>query len=355
MIASDEKSLSINDRQIGSAHPPYIIAEMSGNHNGNIERAFRIMEEAKAAGADAVKLQTYTADTITIDHDGPGFVIEGGLWDGAKLYDLYKTASTPWEWHEALFAKGRELDITVFSSPFDATAVDFLEDLEAPAYKIASFEVTDIPLIEKTASTGKPIIISSGMATIEELHEAVDAAQRAGSGEIILLHCVSAYPTPPHESNLLRLQDIVAEFSVVTGLSDHSVGTTVAVTAVALGAAVVEKHFTLARADGGPDAAFSLEPSEMAQLCQDCRISWDALRRPKFGAAKLENEMKSLRRSIYVVEDIAVGETFNLKNIRCIRPGHGLTPKHFSGILGRKAAQNLRRGTPLGWDYILDE
>jgi N-acetylneuraminate synthase len=326
---------------------------MSGNHNGDIKRALALMDAAKVAGADAVKLQTYTADTITIDHDGPEFRIEGGLWHGRRLYELYQEAHTPWEWHEALFAKGRELGMTVFSTPFDHTAVDFLESLGAPAYKIASFEAIDLPLIEKAASTGKPLIISTGMANREEIGEAVAAAAAVGNRQVILLHCVSAYPARPEETNLLTIRDMAERFGTAVGLSDHTPGTDVAVAAVAVGACVIEKHFTLRRADGGPDAAFSLEPDELKALCDGCRTAWAAIGKVSYERTEDEKGSLIFRRSLYVVRDMAAGEEFTAETIRSIRPGYGLAPKYLRNVLGRRATRAIARGTALDWTMVV--
>jgi pseudaminic acid synthase len=346
-------SIKIAGRQIGPDHPPYIIAEMSGNHNGDRGRALDIVAMAKEAGADALKLQTYTADTITIDHDGPGFTVEGTLWEGRTLHDLYGEAHTPWEWHEPIFARGRELGIPVFSSPFDASAVDFLEELGCPAYKIASFEMVDLPLIEKAAGTGKPVIISTGLSNREEIAEAVAAACKTGEQNPAILHCVSSYPAKPVDCNLAILPVMADQFGVVTGFSDHTLGTAVPVAAVALGASIIEKHITLSRADGGPDAAFSLEPAELKALVADCRTAFEARGHGRFERPASEDGLAVFRRSLYVVADIAAGEFFTEKNIRSIRPGHGLPPKHLKEILGRKAATSLERGTPLSWDAIV--
>ena len=346
-------AITIAGRRIGSDQPPYVIAEMSGNHNGDLDRALRLIEEAKRAGADAVKLQTYTADTMTIDCDGPEFSIRGGLWDGRTLYDLYQEAMTPWDWQPTLFAKGRELGITVFSTPFDESAVDFLEGLDAPAYKIASFEIVDIPLIEKAAATGKPLIISTGMANETEIAAAVDTAAHAGCTEIALLHCVSGYPTPADEANLATLVDMEKHFGAATvGLSDHTLGTAVPVAAIALGATIIEKHFTLQRADGGPDAALSLEADELMQLCRDCRTAWEAIGTINYRRTASEEPNAQFRRSLYAVRDIDAGEALTSDNVRSIRPGFGLPPRHLPEILGRRAKKPIRRGAALDWSLI---
>lgn len=343
---------AIAGRAIGPDQPPYVIAEMSGNHNGDIGRALALIEAAHAAGADAVKLQTYTADTITIDHDGPGFLIEEGLWRGRRLHELYQEAYTPWDWHPRLFDHARKLGITVFSSPFDPTAVDFLEGLGAPAYKVASFELVDTPLIGHMARTGKPLILSTGLASPDDIAEAVAAVRAEGARDMVLLHCTSAYPTPASQMHLRTMADLGARHGTLVGLSDHSMGTAVSVAAVALGACVIEKHFTLARADGGPDAAFSLEPDELARLVADCRSAWEALGGVHYEEVEAEKASREHRRSLYVVANVAAGEILTEAHIRSIRPGHGLPPKHLFAILGRKAARDLKRGEPLDWGMV---
>jgi N-acetylneuraminate synthase len=346
------RTITIDGRRIGGGAPPYIIAELSGNHGGKLERALEIIDAAKAAGADAIKLQTYTADTLTIDHDGPDFLINGGLWDGRRLHELYREAHTPWSWHEALFAHCRRIGITVFSTPFDATAIELLETLGAPAYKIASFEAVDLPLIRRAAATGKPMIVSTGISDLGEIAEAVEAARSAGCRDLVLLHCVSAYPAPPEDMNLRTIPHLASAFDVIAGLSDHTLGTAVAVAAVTLGAAVVEKHVTLRRADGGPDAAFSLEPAEVKQLVESCRMAHGALGHVSYAREQSERANLVFRRSLYAVADIAPGETLTESNVRSIRPGYGLAPKFLPELLGRKARGPIARGTAMRWDLV---
>jgi pseudaminic acid synthase len=348
----NQRTINIAGREIGFGHLPYVIAELSGNHNGDIGRALQLIDAAKEAGADAVKLQTYTADTITIDHSGPGFVIEGGLWNGRRLHELYSEAQTPWDWHPALFDHARKAGLACFSSPFDTSAIEFLETLGAPAYKIASFEIVDTPLIRRAAATGKPIIISTGMATPEEIDDAVAAATEVGTENFALLHCVSGYPTPADEANLARIPALSARYDCPIGLSDHTLGVEVAIASVALGAAVIEKHLTLARSDGGPDATFSLEPNELAALVRGARTAHAALGRADYGRAPSEWSNMIFRRSLYAVKDIPAGEALTADNVRSIRPGYGLPPKHLPEILGRRARKTIPRGTPLAFDLL---
>lgn len=329
-----------------------IIAELSANHNGSIERAESILRAAADAGADAVKLQTYTADTLTIPCDNAYFRIKGTLWEGRTLHDLYQEAHTPWEWTPRLMALAKDLDMDCFSTPFDATSVDFLEKCGVSRYKIASFEVVDIPLLKKVAVTGKPVIMSTGMATLGEIDEAVRTLRDNGSGELTLLKCTSAYPALPEDANLRTIPHLAQAFGCKAGLSDHTMGSAVAVAAVALGATVIEKHFTLSRADGGPDGSFSMEPHEFKQMVQDIRTVEKALGSVCYDLTEKQKESKVFRRSLFVVEDIAAGEPFTEQNVRSIRPGYGLPPKYLPLVLGRIAKYDLSKGTPLAWAYI---
>jgi N-acetylneuraminate synthase len=349
---TDAPPLTFAGRPVGIDHPPLIVAELSGNHNGRIERAIAILDAAAEAGADAVKLQTYTADTMTIDCDRPDFLVQDGLWKGRRLHELYQEAHTPWEWHEALFRRGRELGIAVFSTPFDATAVDFLEELGAPFYKVASFEAVDLPLVERIASTGKPIILSTGMSDLGEIQDAVDTARRSGAAGLVLLHCISAYPAPAEQMNLQTMRHLATAFDVLPGLSDHTLGTAAAVAATALGATVIEKHVTLARADGGVDSAFSLEPGELRRLVEDTRTAHAALGRVTYDTAPAETASMTFRRSIYAVADIAAGEPFTDANVRIIRPGFGLPPKAWPIVLDSRATRDIGRGEPLRWGLV---
>lgn len=349
---SETREISLAGRQIGAAHPPYIICELSGNHDGTLEGALRLLEAGAATGADAIKIQSYTPDTITIDHDGPGFRIEGGLWDGRTLYDLYAEAHTPFEWHEAIFAKARELGVTLFSSPFDESAADLLAELGAPAYKIASFEAVDLPLIAHIARKGKPMIISTGMANRQEIGEAVTTARDNGCEDLVLLHCTSSYPAPVSDANVRTVQLLADTFGTIAGLSDHTPGIGASVAAVATGATVIEKHFTLSRADGGPDSDFSLEPDEFASLVTECRNAWHALGMPSFDLQGSERGSVDYRRSLYVVADIAEGGELSKENVRSIRPGYGMAPKYLPDVLGKVASRDLRRGQPLAWEMI---
>ncbi|HAT1546385.1 pseudaminic acid synthase [Aeromonas hydrophila] len=335
---------TINGREIGPNSQPYIIAELSGNHNGQLERALALVDAAADAGADAIKLQTYTADTMTIDCDLPDFHIQGGLWDGHTLYDLYTLAHTPWEWHQPLFERAKSRGLTIFSTPFDESAVDFLEELGTPAYKIASFEITDLPLLRYIAQQGKPVIISSGMSTEIEIAKALTILRENGCSQILLLHCVSGYPTPLADINLKRITRLAETFSVPIGLSDHTLGNTAAQLAIALGAVAIEKHLTLARADGGPDAEFSLEPHELKELCSQAKLCWQALGSGKSGDNQAEQANLRFRRSLYFVADIPAGTTIKPEHIRRIRPGYGLPPDALPIVIGKITRIDIRRG-----------
>lgn len=346
------KYIEIDGRKIGLDYPPYIIAELSANHNGDINRAYAIMEAAKEAGADAIKLQTYTHETITMDGDSEDFQIKGGLWDGQTLYELYKDAHMPWEWHKPLFAKAKELGITIFSSPFDFTAVDLLENLDSPAYKIASFEVVDLPLVARVAQTGKPMIISTGMANASEIKDAVDTAKSNGCNDLIVLQCVSGYPAPAEEYNLRTIPDITNRFDVLSGLSDHTIDNATAIASVALGACLIEKHVTLDRNGGGADDSFSLEPKELKQLCDDSKTAWASLGQISYERTEAEKGNIKFRRSLYIVKDMKEGELLTPANVRSIRPGFGLAPKELNNVLGKTINRAVSRGTPLSFEYI---
>jgi N-acetylneuraminate synthase len=345
-------TLSIAGRPIGEGHPPFIIAEMSANHNGNFDAACRLIEHAKAAGADAVKLQTYRADTLTIRSSLPDFQITEGLWAGRTLYDLYEWAQTPWDWHRPLFAHAQKVGITIFSSPFDTTAVDLLEDLGAPAYKIASFEAVDLPLIRYAASTGKPLIISTGMADAQEIAEAIAAAREAGCRQLAILHCVSGYPAPSRDYNLHTIPDMIRRFQVVTGLSDHTTSHTTAIAAIALGASVIEKHFTLDRDGGGPDDSFSLEPEDLGELCRLARQAWEALGSVNYARKSSEQSNVKFRRSLYFVKDLRAGDVVAPDAVRSIRPGYGLPPKFLDDVLGRELRRDVVAGMPVTWSDL---
>jgi N-acetylneuraminate synthase len=345
-------SIHIAGRRIAADESPYIIAEVSANHNGKLETAMKIIEEAKKAGADAVKLQTYTADTITMNCDAEEFQIRGGLWDGKTLYQLYQEAHMPWDWHKPLFDHAHQLGITIFSSPFDNTAVDLLEDLNVPAYKIASFEAVDLPLIKYVASTGKPMIISTGMADAEEIQEAIDAAREGGCKELAVLHCVSGYPAPAEDYNLRTIPDMIKRYGVVTGLSDHTLENATAIASVALGACIIEKHFTLNRKGGGPDDAFSLEPQDLNALCKDVKTAWSALGSINYLRKNSEKENLKFRRSLYCIKDIKKGEKFTAQNIKSIRPGYGVAPKYIEQFLGKDSALHINAGSALKFNMI---
>lgn len=354
MSSSHKNHVTIAGRCIGVDQPPYIVAEMSGNHNHSLARALAIIDAAKHAGADAVKLQTYRADTITIDCAAEEFTVRGGLWDGRRLFELYQEAHTPWEWHAPIFEHAKRVGITVFSSPFDNTAVDFLESLDAPAYKIASPELIDLPLIRKAASTRKPLIISTGAATLGEIDEAVHAARDSGCEQLVLLHCTAAYPAPPEEANLATLSHLAERFDTVVGLSDHTLGTSISSLAVGLGASFIEKHFTLARSDGGVDSAFSLEPQEFTELVQSAQATKAAVGCPTFCPTRSEDGVLRNRRSLYVVKPIKKGDLLTQENIRSIRPSKGLKPKYLDQVLGRPASRDLTFGEPLDFSMVGD-
>ena len=345
-------SISIKGRRIAADARPYVIAELSANHNGKLDTAMKIIEEAKIAGADAVKLQTYTADTITMNCDAEEFQIHGGLWGGKTLYELYQQAHMPWEWHKPLFEHARKNNITIFSSPFDSTAVDLLEDLNAPAYKIASFEAVDLALIKYVARTGKPMIISTGMADAEEIHEAIEAAREGGCRELAILHCVSGYPAPPEDYNLRTIPDMIDRFGLVTGLSDHTLDNTTAIASIVMGASIIEKHFTLDRKGGGPDDSFSLEPSDMTDLCKGVKTAWQALGKVDYGRKSSEKSNVKFRRSLYFVKNMNPGDEITTANVKSIRPGYGLPPKYFEQLIGKTVKTNIERGSPVAWNLI---
>ena len=349
---SNHPGITIASRRISVDHAPYLIAEMSANHNGRIETAFKIIESAKQAGADAVKLQTYRPDTITLNCDSEDFCIRDGLWDGRTLYDLYQEAHMPWEWHAPLFAHARKLGITIFSSPFDNTAVDLLEDLNAPAYKIASFEAIDHALIKYVASTGKPMIISTGMADAEEIQQAIDAAREGGCHELAILHCVSGYPSPAEDYNLCTIPDMIQRFGLVTGLSDHTLDNTTAITSVAMGASIIEKHFTLDRSGGGPDDSFSLQPAELAALCKDTKTAWAALGRVDYRLKSSEQGNIKFRRSLYFVKDLKAGDIITADSVRSVRPGFGMAPKYLEAVVGKRVKSNIKTNTPVLFEVL---
>ncbi len=344
--------ITINDRKIGKNFSPYIIAEMSANHNGNINNAYKIIDMAKSSGADCVKLQTYTPDTLTIDSKLPDFQLTEGLWAGQSLYQLYKGAFMPWEWHQPLFEYAKKIGITIFSTPFDRTAIDLLEDLNSPAYKIASFESVDLPLIRDVAKTRKPMIISTGMADSEEIQEAIETAREGGCSELAILHCVSGYPAPAEDYNLKTLIDMQQKFDLITGLSDHTVENTTAITSIALGASIIEKHVTLNRNAGGPDDSFSLESKELKELCLSAKIAWKSLGKIDYGLKSSEYNNIKFRRSLYCIKDIKKGDLITKEHIKSIRPGFGLAPKYLDKVLSSRASCNIARGSPILMEFI---
>ena len=344
--------IHIDGTLVDKTETPYIIAEISANHNGSLEKALQCIKQAKECGANAVKIQTYTADTMTIDSNDPEFTIMGGLWDGYKLYDLYSEAQTPLEWHPELFKYAKQIGITIFSTPFDESAVDFLETLGAPAYKIASFEAVDLPLIKYVAKTKKPLIISTGMCSRIEITEAIDAALSAGCNDIIILHCISSYPTPLNKANISKIRKLADTFGTQVGLSDHTLGTTASIVAVSLGATVIEKHFTLDRKEGGPDSEFSIEPEELRELCNKTKQAWHTLGDNSFERDEKEVESKMFRRSIYFVKDMVVGQKITNEDIRRIRPGKGLPPRYYDSLLGSTLKEDVKRGTAVQWKHL---
>jgi len=346
------REININGRLIAEDAPPYVIAELSANHNGKFETAIEIIKSAKRCGADAVKIQTYTADTITLNTDSEDFQIKGGLWDGRTLYELYHEAHMPWEWHKPLFDYSRKLEITIFSSPFDNTAVDLLEDLNAPAYKIASFEAVDLALIKYVANTGKPMIISTGMANAEEIGEAVEAAREGGCEELAILHCVSGYPASPEDYNLRTIKDMRERFGLVTGLSDHTLDNTTAIASVVMGSSIIEKHFTLDRNGGGPDDSFSMEPPDLTALCRDAKTAWSALGKVDYGMKSSEQANINFRRSLYFVKALKTGDVVTADAVRSVRPGYGIAPKFVEHVVGKKVVRNIPKNSPVCFDDL---
>ncbi len=346
------KYIKINGTSVGEKFPPYIVAEMSANHNGDIKNAFQIIKSAKENGAHAVKIQTYRPDTITIESDREDFKIKDGLWKGKTLYDLYDWAHTPWDWHKDLFDYARKIDITIFSSPFDKTAVDLLEDLNTPAYKIASFEIVDIPLIKYVASTKKPIIISTGMANLDEIQDAVNACQESGCNNLALLHCVSGYPAPSADYNLNTVTDIKNKFNLITGLSDHTLNNITAIASIPLGVSIIEKHFTLDRNGGGPDDSFSLEPDDLKDLCESTYIAWKSLGKIDYDRKSSEMDNIKFRRSLYFIKSLKKGDLITKKHIKSIRPGFGVSPKYIDKVIGKYAQTHIEKGTAVTKNYI---
>lgn len=342
----------ISGREISENHKPYVIAEISANHNGSIERAKQSIEMAKKAGVDAIKIQTYNADTMTIDCDSDDFIVKGGLWNGYKLYDLYNEAHTPYDWHKELFDFAKTLGVTLFSTPFDESAVDLLESLKAPAYKIASFELTDLPLIGYVAKLKKPMLMSTGMASQDEISEALECARSSGCNSLLLFHCISSYPAPIEQANLRSIQKLKREFDITVGLSDHTIGNLAATTAVALGASAIEKHFTISRSDKGPDSEFSIEPDELKDLVRDVKDAWLSLGKDEIIRPKSESGSRVFRRSLYFINDLKSGSVIKPEDVRRIRPGFGISPKFYEDVIGKVTVKDIRRGQAVDWDMI---